>query len=58
MPTRIVEWKLPYTWWTGIGIDTNKVISLLLREENNLIMVNGDNEIYTDLQLAVNITPS
>ena len=55
---RIVEWKLPYTWWTGIGIDTNKVISLLLREENNLIMVNGDNEIYTDLQLAVNITPS
>ena len=58
MATRIVEWKLPYTWWTGIGIDTNKVISLLLREENNLIMVNGDNEIYTDLQLAVNITPT
>lgn len=55
---RIVEWQLPYTWGTGIGIDTNKVISLLLREENNLIMVNGDNEIYTDLQLAVNITPS
>ncbi len=58
MATRIVEWQLPYTWGTGIGIDTNKVISLLLREENNLIQVNGDNEIYTDLQLAVNITPS
>ena len=58
MPTRIVEWQLPYTWGTGIGIDTNKVISILLREENNLIEVNGDNEIYTDLQLAVNITPS
>ena len=58
MPTRIVEWQLPYTWGTGIGIDTNKVISILLREENNLIEVNGDNELYTDLQLAVNITPS
>lgn len=56
--TRIVEWQLPYTWGTGIGIDTNKVISILLREEDNLIHVNGDNEIYTDLQLAVNITPS
>lgn len=58
MATRIVEWQLPYTWGTGIGIDTNKVISILLREENNLIEVNGDNELYTDLQLAVNITPS
>lgn len=58
MATRIVEWKLPYTWGTGIGIDTNKVISLLLREENNLIHVNDDNEIYTDLQLVANITPS
>lgn len=55
---RIVEWQLPYTWGTGIDIDTNKVISILLREENNLIEVNSDNELYTDLQLAVNITPS
>lgn len=55
---RIVEWQLPYTWGTGIGIDTNKVISILLREENNLIEINSDNELYTDLQLAVNITPS
>lgn len=58
MAVRIVEWKLPYTWGTGIGIDTNKVISLLLREENNLIHVNDDNEVYTDLQLVANITPS
>lgn len=58
MTTRIVEWQLPYTWGTGIGIDTNKVISILLREEDNLIKVNGDNELYTDLQLAVNITPT
>ena len=55
---RIVEWKLPYTWGTGIGIDTNKVISLLLREENNLIMVNEDNQIYTDLQLADWVAPT
>lgn len=58
MPTRIVEWQLPYTWGTGIEIDTNKVISILLREENNLIQVNGDNELYTDLQLVANIKPS
>lgn len=57
MPVRIVEWQLPYTWGTGIEIDTNKVISLLLREENNLIMVNDENEVYTDLQLASWLTP-
>lgn len=58
MPARIVEWQLPYTWGTGIEIDTNKVISILLREENNLIMVNSDNEVYTDLQLQSGLTPS
>lgn len=58
MATRIVEWQLPYTWWTGIGIDWNKVISLLLREENNLIMVNDDNQVYTDLQLEDGLTPN
>lgn len=58
MATRIVEWQLPYSWGTGIGIDANKVISLMLREENNLIQVNWDNEIYTDLQLVNNIAPT
>lgn len=58
MTARIVEWQLPYTWWTGIGIDANKVISLLLREENNLIQVNDNNEIYTDLQLEDWMKPS
>ena len=53
----IVEWQLPYSGGTGIGIDWNKVISLLLREENNLILVNDDNEVYTDLQLADGIEP-
>ena len=58
MPVRIVEWKLPYTWWTWIEITSDKVINLLLREENNLIMVNDDNEVYTDLQLESGLTPS
>lgn len=58
MPVRIVEWKLPYTWWTWIEITSDKVINLLLREENNLVMVNDDNEVYTDLQLESGLTPS
>jgi hypothetical protein len=58
MTVRIVEWQLPYTWGTGIEITTDKVINLLLREENNLILVNDDNEIYTDLQLADGILPT
>lgn len=58
MPTRIVPWQLPYSAGTGIAIDANKVISILLRAENNLIYVNDDNEIYTDLQLADWITPT
>ena len=58
MPNRIVPWWLPYSAWTGIGIDANKVISLLLRDEDNLIKVNADNEVYTDLQLADGIKPT
>jgi len=55
---RVVEWQLPYTWWTGIEIDANKVIKILLRDEDNLIQVNNDNELYTDLQLADWIKPT
>lgn len=58
MTVRIVEWQLPYTAWDGIEITANKVIKLLLRQENNLIMLNDDNEIYTDLQLADWILPT
>ena len=58
MTTRIVEWKKPYTWWTAIEIDENKVISLRLRDENNLIIYDAwDNEIYVDLQLPDWIRP-
>lgn len=59
MATRIVEWKKPYTWWEAITVDENKVISLNLREENNLIIYDSwDDEIYVDLQLPDEITPT
>ena len=58
MTVRIVEWQLPYTAWDGIEITANKVIKLLLRQEDNLIMLNDENEIYTDLQLADWILPT
>ena len=58
MTVRAVEWKKPYTWWTAIEIDENKVISLRLRDENNLIIYDAwDNEIYVDLQLPDWIRP-
>ena len=59
MTVRAVEWKKPYTWGTAIEIDENKVISLRLRDENNLIIYDaGDNEIYVDLQLPDELTPT
>jgi hypothetical protein len=59
MATRIVEWKKPYTWWKAISIDENKVISLNLRDENNLIIYDSwDDEIYVDLQLPDGIEPT
>lgn len=58
MATRVVEWKKPYTWWKAISIDENKVISLNLRDENNLIIYDSwDDEIYVDLQLPDWIQP-
>jgi hypothetical protein len=58
MATRVVEWKKPYTWGKAIEIDENKVISLRLRDENNLIIWDEwDNEIYVDLQLDDEIQP-
>ena len=58
MAVRIKEWEIPYTWWVGIEITDNHVINLLLREENNLIHVNEDNEVYVDLQLEDWIQPN
>lgn len=53
----IIEWQLPYTAWDGIEITARKVIKVLLREGNNLIKLNSENELYTDLQLESWITP-
>lgn len=59
MTVRAVEWKKPYTWGKAIEIDENKVISLRLREENNLIIYDEwDDEIYVDLQLNDEIRPT
>lgn len=58
MTVRAVEWKKPYTWGTAIEITEDKVINLLLREANNLLQVNGDNELYCDLQLNDELRPT
>lgn len=57
--TKIVEWEKPYTGGTAIEVDNvNKIISLLLRSEDNLLHVNTDNELYCDLQIANGIAPT
>ena len=58
MTVRLKEWDKNETGWTWIEVTPNKVINLVLRSEDNLIQVNSDNEIYTDLQLASWLTPS
>lgn len=58
MPVRIKDWMIPYTWWQWIEITNNHVINVLLREMNNLIQVNGDRELYVDLQLPSGIKPT
>jgi len=57
MSVRIKDWIIPYTWWQWIEITNNHVINVLLREMNNLIQVNGDRELYVDLQLDDWIAP-
>lgn len=56
--TKFVEWEKRYTWGVAIEVTPNKVINLLLRDENNLLHVNGDNELYCDLQIANGIAPN
>lgn len=58
MVVRAVEWKKPYRWGTAIEITEDKVINLLLREANNLLHVNGNNELYCDLQLDDELRPT
>lgn len=51
MVVKLTEWDKNETGGVGIEITANKVVNLLLRSSNNLIKVNWDNEVYTDLQL-------
>ena len=57
MAVRLKEWMIPYTWGIGIEITNNHIINVLLREANNLIHVNENNELYVDLQLDDGIQP-
>lgn len=57
MVVRLYEWDKTETGWAGIEITDNKVVNLKLRDENNLIKINDDDEAYVDLQLEDGIEP-
>ena len=57
MAVRIKDDAIPYKWGIGIEITDNHIINVLLREANNLIHVNENNELYVDLQLDEGIAP-
>lgn len=57
MAVRIKESTTPYKAGIGIEITNNHIINVLLREANNLIHVNDNNELYVDLQLPDGIAP-
>lgn len=57
MAVRIKESSTPYKAGIGIEITNNHIINVLLREANNLIHVNENNELYVDLQLPDGIEP-
>ena len=48
----LTEWDKNETGWAWIEITSNKVVNLLLRQLNNLIKINANDEAYVDLQLA------
>lgn len=57
MVVRLYEWDKTETGWAWIEITDNKVVNLKLRDENNLIKINEDDEAYVDLQLDDGIAP-
>lgn len=57
MTVKLYEWDKTETGGAWIEITDNKVVNLKLREENNLIEINEDDEAYVDLQLADGIAP-
>lgn len=58
MTVRLYEWDKNETGGSWIEVTANKVINILLRAENNLIKIDNNNDMYTDLQLADWIAPS
>lgn len=57
MTVRLYEWDKTETGWAWIEITDNKVVNLKLRDEDNLIQINEDDEAYVDLQLDDGIEP-
>lgn len=57
MTVRLYEWDKTEVGWAWIEITDNKVVNLKLRDENNLIKINEDDEAYVDLQLDDGIEP-
>ena len=57
MTVRLYEWDKTETGGAWIEITDNKVVNLKLRDENNLIEINEDDEAYVDLQLEDGIAP-
>lgn len=55
MTVRLYEWDKTETGWAWIEITDNKVVNLILRNLNNLIKINSNNEVYVDLQLDDNL---
>lgn len=58
MGVRLYEWDKTETGGAGIEITDNKVVNLILRNLNNLIKINSNNEVYVDLQLDDNLQSS
>lgn len=52
-PIFVHPWGVTRQAWSWINEDSlkNKIIDIALRAENNLIILDGNNELYTDLQL-------
>lgn len=58
--TIINPWLEALTAGDGISADDlkDRIISVVLRDENNLLILNWNNELYVDLQLEDWITPN
>lgn len=59
-PVLIEPWLEAFTAWDGIDANDlkDRIISVKLRDENNLIKLNWNNELYCDLQLPNGLKPT